>query len=491
MNPRSILLFIVLVLLSLFILTFFSVSHTTEKGEQDGFIIGNVTIKYPTATHLLEYQPVKEEKKLQLQKPSSLEAEIHTQREQEVSDSIAFFSRTFRKDLDTNAEGKIFYPGIPTNFIKLLRERLEKKTCQIIHYGDSKIEGDRITSYLRNKLQLFFGGSGLGFFPIKMVYNQKSIDLEVSENWRRYAAFDRKQKILKHASYGLYASLSRFTPYADETTDTLRASDTLTVKKAYLTIRPSRKFYHRLQQYHQMELHYGNSHKTTHISVYVDKVLHTTDTLHSDGQYHLYRLSFPSTPSEIHIELVGEESPDFYGITLDAEKGIRMDNVAMRGSSGRFFSRLNTDNFQKMSEIRSADILLFQYGGNAVPYLNDNKEVEKYVTSLIKNIKWVQKFHPNAICFLIGPGDMATSINGQMTTYPILPILNEEMKRQSVQNNIAYWSLFEAMGGKNSIVRWVDEGIGSPDYVHYRPAGTQLISEAFFQCLQDDLLAVD
>jgi len=49
------------------------------------------------------------------------------------------------------------------------------------------------------------------------VYSQNSIDIVASPNWMRYAFFDRKQrKTVKHNSYGLYATYSRFTPYVKD-----------------------------------------------------------------------------------------------------------------------------------------------------------------------------------------------------------------------------------------------------------------------------------
>ena len=77
---------------------------------------------------------------------------------------------------ETNKEGKIYYPGNPKDFIRRLKNKLCQNSCQIVHYGDSQIEGDRITGYVRNRLQLAFEGGGPGFFPIKVVYNQNSID---------------------------------------------------------------------------------------------------------------------------------------------------------------------------------------------------------------------------------------------------------------------------------------------------------------------------
>jgi hypothetical protein len=40
------------------------------------------------------------------------------------------------------------------------------KLLRILHYGDSQIENNRISSTLRNRFQARFGGSGIGMFPV-------------------------------------------------------------------------------------------------------------------------------------------------------------------------------------------------------------------------------------------------------------------------------------------------------------------------------------
>jgi len=65
------------------------------------------------------------------------------------------------------------------------------------------------------------------------------------------------------------------------------------------------------------------------------------------------------------------------------------------------------------------------------------------------------------------------------------------MKEQCLENGIAYFSLYEAMGGTNSMEAWVKKGMAASDYVHFTPKGTQLISEVFYQCLHNDLNAVE
>ena len=53
---------------------------------------------------------------------------------------------------------------------------------------------------------------------------------------------------------------------------------------------------------------------------------------------------------------------------------------------------------------------------------------------------------------------------------------------------MAYWSMFEAMGGKNSMKYWVDQKLASSDYTHFSASGTKVVSELFFVALYMDLI---
>ena len=485
MHPKKILFFIIGVLVALFTMTLFSSYHITDSGTvREGISFGNTMLRYPTPDILGMLFKSKEKENNKLNELIKETNTIVDEKTDKLATNDTIANDSLHK-LETNVEGKIYYPGNRIDYIKRLKNKLRQGVCQIVHYGDSQIEGDRITGYVRNRLQLAFNGGGPGFFPIKVVYNQNSIDITTSGNWVRYAFFDRKQRRkVGHDMYGLFATYSRFTSYAKDTTG-------LSVSKAIFTIKPSAKSYARLQHYTKFGLHYGNAIGKVKIKVYENGNIIKTDSLISDGKYHNYKLNFATTPKELKIELEARISPDFYGVTLDADTGVRMDNVAMRGEAGRIFTRMNYENYRQMSVDRQPDLFIFQYGGNTIPYMKTEQQLREYVEGLIFNMKWVKRANPNAMFMLLGPGDMTTSRNGQRLTYPFLPKLNDLMKEECMKNDVAYFSMYEAMGGENSMISWVKQGMAASDYVHFSPKGTKLISEVFYQCLHNDLASVE
>ncbi|MEO5789550.1 GDSL-type esterase/lipase family protein, partial [Gelidibacter sp.] len=212
-----------------------------------------------------------------------------------------------------------------------------------------------------------------------------------------------------------------------------------------------------------------------------------SEHLIADGSYHKFPIDLATTPSNLKIEIESKISPDFYGLTLDGNSGVSLDNVAMRGSSGTIFAGTNSGNFEKMYQQLQPELLIFQYGGNSVPYLKDSLAVKEYASYLKNHINWVKRKSSNANVIFIGPSDMTTNENGQMKTYPLLPYLNKILKQTCKDNDIAFWSMYDAMGGKNSMQHWVDQGLAANDYTHFSPSGTKIISELFFLALYLDL----
>ena len=199
-----------------------------------------------------------------------------------------------------------------------------------------------------------------------------------------------------------------------------------------------------------------------------------------------YKLHLSATPKKLRFQFSGTKSPDFYGVTVGSAQGVQVDNIPTRGDSGFHFTRIQ-DTYDAMSRELKPDIIIFQFGGNLVPYLTKNKVVPS-VKRIITNMQWVQKRNPDALFLLIGPSDMLR--RSSKTTYDIIPELVAEMKKQAAENGFAYFSMYEAMGGKNSMKIWYDNRMAASDLVHFSDKGTERIAQLLFQNLVEDLLSV-
>ncbi len=91
--------------------------------------------------------------------------------------------------LEYNSPEAADNPGLQ-RFLTALRELKAgtRSKVRIAYFGDSMIEGDLITSDLRDSLQRFFGGAGVGFVPVTSVVAsfRTTITHTFSKDWKDY-----------------------------------------------------------------------------------------------------------------------------------------------------------------------------------------------------------------------------------------------------------------------------------------------------------------
>ena len=124
-----------------------------------------------------------------------------------------------------------------------------------------------------------------------------------------------------------------------------------------------------------------------------------------------------------------------------------------------------------------ASVIIMQFGGNSVPYLKTEKVIDAYCSRLGEQIDHVREACPNAVILFIGPSDMSTMVRGQLATYPMLPTLVEKLHQMATEHGAAYWSIYDAMGGHNSMLVWHKEGLAGNDYVHFTLKGANIMGD--------------
>lgn len=361
-------------------------------------------------------------------------------------------------------------------FEKLNQVSANKKTVRIIHYGDSQIEGDRITGYFRQKLQAKFGGYGPGMIPAFNQYHTLSFVQTVSPNFKRFTIFGEVSKSVKHKKYGSMGSFARFTKIVEDSLISLQE-----VQEGWIEVGFHKQAYGNSRTFNSVRLFYGNCKSHTDMQVFNNGELIHEDTLNPDQNYHVIELKFDQTPEKLKYVFKGKDSPDFYGFSLDGSYGVAVDNVAMRGGSGTFFGKVDQSLMSRMYADLDVEMFIMQFGGNSMPYLKDAAASKQYANYFKSNLYTLKKLKPNAVIIVIGPSDMSTKIDGEYQTYPLLTTLIADMKQASFDAGAAYWDIYSAMGGENSMLTWVEKDLAGPDYTHFTPSGARFVAEMFYE----------
>ncbi len=402
------------------------------------------------------------------------------------ADSIKLDEENKQRLLDSIYDSwkKLQYPNGNKTILYDFFEKLDnakKNKVRIIHFGDSQIEADRITSYIRNELQKKFGGNGAGLFSVEQVTRKMSVKQKHSENWERYAGFGRKKDTaVKHSKYGVLLAFSKFSP--------IKAPDSSIVYDSWISIDKPTSSYSKTKSYHQLKLFYGNSKHKTKVDLLVNGAFIESDSLLSGERIKLKEYQFSSTPNNIKLNFSGMESPDVYGLSIEGNKGVVMDNIPLRGASGTEFSKQDKEALKEMFSFLKPDLLILEFGGNTVPYMKTKERCFKYGSWFESQVKTLKKMNPNAAILVIGPGDMSKKENTQFNTYPLLPEVRNALKEATFNVGGVFWDMYEAMGGKNTMPKWaaLDPPLASKDFIHFTSKGSKKIAELFYKTLEED-----
>lgn len=344
-------------------------------------------------------------------------------------------------------------------------ENAHEHKVRIIHYGDSQIEGDRMSNYLRAALQNKFGGYGVGLIPAIQTIPTSSIEQQCSHSLTRYLIYGTKDMRMNKQNYGPLG------------------------QTCLLTQAATFSFYQRNYKRTLENTKYFSS-----ITILLDQIecditaTVTTDEIELTKTANIgdHSITFNLPDSSTHASIFISGKALIHGFMVDGgEAGVQLDNAAMRGCSGTIFTSINSESLHYYYTQNTVPLIIMQFGGNSVPYTKTNKAITAYCNQLAKQIKYLQQISPNSKILFIGPSDMSTNINGTMQTYPHLPKLIDSLRQMCINNDVAYWDLYGAMGGENSMTNWVNSNppLAGSDHIHFTYAGSNRASEMLWEGL--------
>ena len=359
-----------------------------------------------------------------------------------------------------------YYPPDPLQeFLDTLR--YSGRQVRIMYYGDSQIEGDRITSFLRLVLREGRNGTGPGLFlPQMPVMYTKSVYIRSSSNWKRYNYLSYKTGEISHNDLGPFMAFCRYIPEGQMTT--------LPVK-AWIRIVPSKLADSAALSFDLLRIFYRNPLDAINIQVKADDFPLIADTLETNPGINEFTCQLYNSKNVL-IEFSGRVSPDIYGISIESKTGIIVDNIPQRGSAGLEFTMVDQENLKEVYGILSPDLLVLHYGLNIVKNVRENYSY--YERGLYRQLSLLKSISPGTKFLVVGVTDMAAGEGDSLRSYPNIPAINNAQKNAAKQAGAIFWDSYNAMGGASSIIRWANmrPQLAQKDYVHFTNQGADTIS---------------
>ena len=464
---------------------------------EDGIHVGDTTLRYPKLSQVFEKAETTTDSAGNKVKVEQVDPEdaIRQMMEETKAKQFTAYTDSLKYYEDFFREGRTRF-DLPNNdltwfdrfFTSLQNAQKDSSVVHVIHYGDSQLEEDRISSTIREDLQTEFGGNGPGMLPAVMHIPSQSTSQWNNGDLQRYIIFGPKEEHATHNRYGPLAQVGE-----------LNGSAVIGVKKregrkdmfphvgGYSTIKVlasnkgSLKL--RLTYEHEVTEQVGtNADGSPKLKIKNKKETAAAPAVEKFTKLNVYTWKLPDTTSNIKLYLSGRT--EIYAISVDGSYGVAVDNVAMRGSSGTVFHKIDSQLLAESYKAMNAKLIIMEYGGNMVPSMTP-KNLDWSKKLITRQIQSVKKANPDADILFIGPADMAKQINGRWQTYPGLGITIKMLREVALENGLAYWDMHRVMGGENAMIKWVKKSppLGFTDHVHFTRRGASYMGDLFCSSL--------
>lgn len=362
----------------------------------------------------------------------------------------------------------VIVPTTDTLLIKFLsalhQQKKSGKKLRIAWFGDSMIEGDLVTDDFRKMMQAAYGGNGVGFVDINSNVAQfrQSINHSFSKDWTEYNFVNKapvgeklgisgRVFISGSGSWVKYVASKSYDAFTDARLLLGKCNQSITVQADSISLTLEADS---TEVMHELQVHEGSS---------VKKIT----------------MNFP------------HEGCHCFGTYFDGGSGVYVDNFAFRGNSGIPLTSISANQLRTIAAKENYKLIILSYGLNVVAH--NTKKYDWYQRSFAITLQHIKEAFPDASILLMSVGDKSYRKNGVYETEPDIPIFVEIQKKLAADAGIAYWSLYDAMGGFNSMKKWVEEKprLANTDYTHPNFAGAKKIAQLFYNYLMKEMKLYD
>ncbi len=344
--------------------------------------------------------------------------------------------------------------ALRTFYKKLKSIKRLGRPLRIAVLGDSFIEGDLFTAPLRKQLQRDFGGLGVGFMGLfsESPAFRKSIKQRF-KGWKDKSVLFRKNGVQIITGHKYIAEDGAWVAYKMPNDEACFSEATI----------------------------YYTATKDISIALKIDGETSTETLPNTDGEMKSYTLYRGEEKQRLRFSVEeGAKELVVYGIALDGQNGITLDNHSLRGASGIQLSGIDPNLSQAFAKLRPYDLIILEYGLNVVS--PQRKEYSKYRKQMNIVINKLRHYYPKTDILMLGVSDRDQKASHQLHKN-VLALLKVQQEVAQDQH-LAFWSIFEAVQQLGGVKKLTSQGLAAKDYTHLSPKGGRVISQKLYHALK-------
>lgn len=336
------------------------------------------------------------------------------------------------------------------------------RPVRIAYFGDSFIEADILTADLREMLQKRYGGCGVGFVPVTSATNGfRPTVRHTFAGWESHSAMDSIG--FKRDLQGI--SGHYFIPGAG----------------AYVELRGQQKYASRLDTCRRASILFRSKGGVT-LSARVNGGQPQTRTFASSTG--LQAMTVEGAIGSVRWTVDSADSTLFYGTFMDDVAGVAVDNFSLRGTSGLSLRSIPLEMLREFNAFRPYDLVVLQYGLNVAT--ERGRDYSHYARGMADVLEHLKQAFPQAGILVVSVGDRDyKDEDGTLRTMPGIRNLVRYQQNLAAEGGVAFWDLYEAMGGEASMVKLVEAkpAEANYDYTHINFRGGRRLAGLLYEVL--------
>ncbi len=352
--------------------------------------------------------------------------------------------------------------GISSFFSKVSMTGTRK--LKILHIGDSHIQADIPSGYMRERLQEIFGYGGRGLvFPFKAAATHAAYDYKTSCAGR----WDYNRSIQRDTRYDM--GLIGATIYTSDTA----ASFKLIFREGFI-----RENFTSLKIYcKQDSLSYDLKVKTSS----EENPLHIDcNDITSGKPYVAMKISKATDTIEVFVNKTEAKQNFFecYGLMIENndDKGVLYSSTGINGAG--YVSLLRQRMFAQQLNELNPDLVIIDLGANDFSARGYNDVAME--SNLTKIIDMIRGASPETAILISNAQDIY-----YRRKYDIIQCNDfmEMTKRVAKKHNCAFYNYYTVSGGKKSMDKWLKNGLARKDKVHLSAPGYYIRGELLLNAM--------
>lgn len=340
-----------------------------------------------------------------------------------------------------------------------------RKQVTVVQIGDSHIQADYFSGYIRQQLQLQFGNAGRGMiFPYHVANSNGPIDYHTNSN----CIWESKRNVFPDKP--MESGVGAFT---------INAIDTACHISILLDDDEGLNY-----AFNQFSIFADTGSTAMNIEVWSenDSVLLGKMNMQHPQVPYFNSVLLSDTVHAINLHFTASDSQQnhitIYGMYVtNNQPGVLFDMI---GSNGAKYDHYNQSTLfaQQLADLKP-DLIIISLGTNDAynKYYND-ADFEAQVNQFLQTLKSTDT---DCSFLLTGPPD---GYRYKKYKNPCVVLATNVLKNYAAAHQCAAWDFYHIMGGYGSIYKWYKYGLAQRDWIHLTRKGYELQGQLFMDAFK-------